>query len=98
MFFSVITKNLNLEILTKNLVTFILLFSYFKIRYIGGRGGVSLKGGLGQFLRGLGKKEGGGVCLRGVVDTPMHTMIIEASNAMRCRFDSVEIIGFTFFL
>ena len=44
MFFSVITKNLNLEILTKNLVTFILLFSYFKIRYIGGRGGVLKRG------------------------------------------------------
>ena len=51
MFFSVITKNLNWEILTKNLVTFLkdgvglrmknfnIMGVYWKIRFLGGGGG-----------------------------------------------------------
>ena len=64
MFFSVITKNINWEILTKNLVTF--------KRWDGVK-----QFGLGQFadLRGLSEKEEGGVFEgRGNLDTPMHTM------------------------
>ena len=82
MFFSVITKNSNWEILTKNLVIFkdkmewrIKNFNicgvHRKIKFKGAGGGVTTNhyiGGLGQFadLGGLVKKEG--------VDTLMHTM------------------------
>ena len=64
MFFPVLTKNSNWEILHKNLVNL---------------GGLPKKeGGLNSLLirgggEGLGKKEGV-VFLRGRVDTPMHTM------------------------
>ena len=75
---SVITKNLNKVILTKNLVTFErwdmvkdkILYRRDWLK----RGG----GGLGQFadLRGSFAKKRWLVFLREVVDTPMHTMLV----------------------
>ena len=78
MFF--ITKNLNWEILTKNLVT----FKRWGIGFIYERG-TAWKGGLEEFanLRGVGKKEGVVVFLRGV-DTPMHTIAFPGRVSHRC--------------
>ena len=69
MFF--ITKNLNWEILTMNLVT----FKRWGIGFIYKRE-TAWKGWLEQFtdLRGFGEKEGVVVFLRGA-DTPMHTIV-----------------------
>ena len=75
MFF--ITKNLNWEILTMNLVT----FKRWGIGFIYKRE-TAWKGWLEQFtdLRGFGEKEGVVVFLRGA-DTPMHTIVFPGGGA-----------------
>ena len=85
MFFSVITKNLNQEILSKNFVIF-KRWDGVKDEQIQYYSGFTEKEGVYEksiyrgawtgcrFKRGLGEKESGGV-FEGNVDTPMHTMI-----------------------
>ena len=73
MFFSVITKNFNWEILTKNLVT--ILRGVRGSQKTNTFGGDYLKKEVGQFadLRGWLAKKGRG-CFWDGVDTPMQTM------------------------
>ena len=90
MFFSVTTKNLNWEILTKNLVTFkyenfSIMGVHWKIQFLGGGftknqyiGGIAWKGGGGAWtvcrFKGEGVGKGEGGLWVRVVNNLMHTM------------------------
>ena len=82
---------------------FNILSVHWKIRFLGRtsqkndiEGGVPKKGGLGQlkYLRGLGKKDGGGVFDRGVI--PWCTLYLTPSYLLKVTKFVVKIFQFEF--